>query len=314
MGCLPFGEDGALRLYWGGSGVELLFTGPELTVNLETAFAVFEPWIAVEVNGARLLRMPLGRGRSEVCLFRNMDGGLKHIRLWKETQPMAGEFGEFLKLTGLSWTEGEFFQPPRRTRRLEFIGDSLTSGEGVVGARKETAWSSALFSASRTWARETAERLDADFCAVSQSGWGVCTGWDGDPCHAIPAWYEATADLREGEPDAVIVNLGTNDANAIQSGLATGGGALETGAADFLTALRRRYPNAKLVWAYGMAGDPLRPELERAVRRVEGAYYLPLPSVTEETMGSRQHPGPLCHRAAAEVTAEFLTAILDQKG
>ena len=84
----------------------------------------------------------------------------------------------------------------------------------------------------------------------------------------------------------------------------------EEGALAFLQQLRAEHPAARLVWAYGMVDDFLRPQLERAVKRFGDAWYLPLPPVTAETMGSRQHPGPLCHRAAAQTTAKFLKTVL----
>lgn len=299
-------------LYWAGSSLEFTFTGETLCLSFQADFEALEPWISAELNGAPLLRMPLERGNSSVCLFRGMTPGVpKRVRIFKETQPITDDPLHRLEVMEVAGTGGELLPVPPRPLFLEFIGDSLTSGEGLAGAREETDWISPFFSASQSWARRTADLLRADFRAVSQSGWGVCSGWDGDAAHAIPPWYEKTRPLRDREPDVIIINLGTNDANAIQSGLGpVGTDGFEEEAFQFLRQLRRAHPAAKLVWAYGMLDDPLRPQLERAVKRFGDAWYLPLPAVTEQTMGSRQHPGPLCHRAAAERTAEFLKTIL----
>lgn len=299
-------------LYWAGSSLEFTFTGSELCLSFVAGFTVLEPWISAELNGAPLLRMPLERGKSRVCLFRGMTPGVpKHVRIFKETQPITDDPLHRLEVVEVTGTGGELLPVPPRPLFLEFIGDSLTSGEGLAGAREETDWISPFFSASRSWARRTADLLQADFRAVSQSGWGVCSGWDGDAAHAIPPWYEKTRPLRDREPDAIVINLGTNDASAIQSGLGpVGPEGFEEGALAFLRQLRAEHPAARLVWVYGMLDDPLRPQLERAVRRFGDAWYLPLPAVTAETMGSRQHPGPLCHMAAAETTVEFLKTIL----
>lgn len=299
-------------LFWAGSSLEFIFTGETLYLDFTADFTHLEPWISAEVNGAPLLRMPLERGDSRVCLFRGMTAGVpKHVRIFKETQPITDDPRHRLEVAGVTGTGGALLPPPPKPLCLEFIGDSLTSGEGIAGAREETDWISPLFCASRSWARLTAELLQADFHAVSQSGWGVCSGWDGDISHAIPPWYEKTRPLRNWEPGAIIVNLGTNDANAIRSGLGpVAAEGFEQGAFAFLKQLRAEHPAAKLVWACGMLGDPLRPELERAVSRLGDAWYLPLPPATEQAMGSRQHPGPLCHRAAAQTTAEFLKTIL----
>lgn len=339
-------REGALPLFWAGSGLELAFTGSSLTLLLEADFETLEPWIAAELNGAPLIRAPLRRGINEITVFRGMsEGPVKRVRLTKETQPMTGDPRHRLWVRGLRWEGGAFLPLPARRLRLEFVGDSLTSGEGVVGAREETDWVSALFSAGGSWSRMAADMLDADGRFISQSGWGVLSGWDNDPRHALPDWYEAvcapalgTADRAMGaqlpndfaawRPDAVVVNLGTNDASAMgsppwagpdggtfqQSASPAGLAAFEEAALGFLRRLRRCNPDSALIWAYGMLGDPLRPQLERAVDRFQRetgtrARYLPLPAATPETMGSRRHPGPACHRAAAEAARACLCAL-----
>lgn len=339
---------GVLPLLWAGSGLEVYFTGSELHLLLEADFSAAEPWLAVEVNGAPLLRMPLGRGSQQICLFRGMTPGVpKRVRVFKETQPMAEDPAHRLWVRGLEWENGTFLPLPETTCRLEFIGDSLTSGEGLVGARQENDWVPALFSASGTWAKLTADLLNAEFRLISQSGWGVRSGWDNDPTHTLPSIYQQVCapasgpqneamgtrlphDFRSWQPDAVIVNLGTNDAGAMSNPLWLGPDGVsfrqtqneeglslfEDAAAGFLKELHRLNPDARLVWAYGMAAGPLGPSLERAVLRFRqesgcrDAFYLQLPAVTNDTMGSRMHPGPLCHRAAAEVTANFLRGLL----
>lgn len=335
---------GVLPLFWAASGMELVYTGRELRLVLEADFAQYEPWISVEVDGAALIRMPLARGINEICVFRGaLPERPRTVRLLKETQPVDSDPSHRLWVRGVRWEGGGFLPPPHRDWRLEFIGDSLTSGEGVVGAREEEAWMPAVFSASRTWACQAAGLVNASFRTISQSGWGIRSGWDNNPRHALPDYYgqvcsvacgeanlalgaQQNADFSAWQPDAVIVNLGTNDANALQSPAWTEQGCfqqteetlplLEDAALSFLKTLHRSNPTAKLVWAYGMCGDRLRPWLERAVARFcsetgsQPAYYLPLPAATEQTTGSRQHPGPLCHRAAAETTAALLKTIL----
>ena len=341
-------QTGVLPLLWAGSGLELCFTGSELRMVFEAGFAGMEPWLAVELNGAPIIRMPLNRGTQEVCLFRGMTPGTpKRVRVFKETQPMAEDHAHRLWVRDVIWEGGGFLPVPEPACRLEFVGDSLTSGEGVVGAVQETDWVPSLFSASRTWAKRAADLLNADFRLISQSGWGVRSSWDNNPDCALPSIYDRVCGPAHGEenertgtqaandfpawrPDAVVVNLGTNDAGAMsnppwhgpdgrtfrQTGDAAGLALFADAAVDFLKTLRRHNPAAKLVWVYGMLEGPLDSTLAEAVlrfRRETGdrdAYHLRLPAATNETMGSRQHPGPLCHQAAAEVTAEFLKSVL----
>lgn len=341
-------EAGALPLFWTGSGVELCFSGRELRVTLEAAFSLHAPWVAEEVDGAPLLRTPLPPGESTLRLLHGLpEGTPRRIRLLRESQPMPDDPADSLRITSLGWEGGGFLPLPAPAYRLEFVGDSLTSGEGLFGARQEAEFSSAWFSAALGFPQRTADLLRAECRVVSQSGWGLRSDWCNDPRHALPGWYDrvcgpaggqacaalgsqARWDFSLWQPDAVIVNLGTNDAGAMgnppwqgpggetfrQRADGAGLALLERAAADFLRALRAHCPGAKLVWAYGMLGETLRPTLEAAVgrfRRESGdtdAFYLPLPLVTGETMGAREHPGPACHAAAAETLAAFLKGIL----
>ena len=339
---------GVLPLFWSGSGVELCFSGTELHVILEADFSEMPPWVAVEVNGALLLRMPLNRGVNDLCVFQGLTAGApKRVRLLKETQPMPEDRGSRLWISELRWAGGEFLPLPSPACRLEFVGDSLTSGEGLYGAQEEADFASPWFSAVKGFPQRTADRLGAEYRIVSQSGWGLRSDWRNDPRHALPDSYTQVCTAAAGEPsaalgaqkpwdfaswqpDAVIVNLGTNDAGAMENppwqgpdgetfqqrrdagGLAL----LEAAAVNFLKVLRQKNPGAKLIWAYGMLDTPLGPCLEEAAARFrretgdENTWYLPLPAVTAETMGARLHPGPACPAAAAETSANFLEPIL----
>lgn len=108
-------SEGLLPLFWAGSGLECLFTGSELHLILEADFEQYEPWIAVFLNGAPLLRMPLARGKTEVCLFRGMAAGApKRVRLLRETQPVADDARQFAAVRALVWADGAFCPCPRR--------------------------------------------------------------------------------------------------------------------------------------------------------------------------------------------------------
>ena len=343
-------REGALPLFWACSGIELLFTGSALSVLLDADYGAKEPWIAVEINGSPIIRTPVPRGESVLLLFQGMTARTaKHVRLFKETQPMAqdGDPHHRLWIKGLRWSGGEFQPLPDPRYRLECIGDSLTSGEGLAGAKSEVDWTPMLFSAGQAWPKLAADLLHAEFRVISQSGWGVRSGWDNNPNHALPGWYAPVCATAAGEkdlalgsqrpndfaawtPDAIVINLGSNDVNAMTISAWHGpDGArfkqedtppcrkrIEDAALDFLYQLRRLNPQAVLIWSYGMANTSLRPELENAVERFRDetgdrrAYYLPLPAATPETTGSRLHPGPACHRLAAEAIAGFLKEIL----
>lgn len=341
----------ALTLFYTASGVECLFTGSELWLELNADYETYEPWISVELNGAWISRFPVTPGHSEVCVFRGMTPGTpKHVRVFKDVQAMSGDERHLLQITALRWADGDFLPLPAPAYRLEFVGDSITSGEGAIGALPEEDWISAFFSAMNHYARFTADALGAEYRLVSQSGWGILSSWDNDPHCRVLSYYKEVCGLAQGarnrelgaqQPndfaawpaDAVIINLGTNDAGAShnppwtdpQTGETYGQNTtpehrarLEQAVVDGLQMLRRCNPQALLVWVYGMLGDELRPTLEGAVARYrretgdDRVCFFPLPDTTPETVGARQHPGVQSHRRAADALTAFLQETLNR--
>lgn len=335
---------GPLTLFYTGSGIDCLYAGSELRLHLKAGYDRFEPWLAVEVDGAWIARFPVAEGESTVCLFRGLDPGQpRRVRVLKETQPLDDNPGYFLQVTALEY-DGDFLPLPAPKARLEFVGDSLTSGEGAIGAQCEDDWVPAFFSGENTYPRMAAAALQADWRVVSQSGWGILSGWDNDPRHRVLRHYRTVCgpaggahnaalgaqmpyDFAAWPADAVIVNLGTNDGHAMHNPAwidpATGreyaqrdtpGHREELAQAvmDGLALLRSCNPGAVLVWCGGMLDRELCPLLEKAVRRYSAAagdanaYYLMLPRVNARTLGARHHPGRDAHRAAAGALTEFL--------
>lgn len=349
------GRLSPLTLFWTASGFEVQVTGSELWALLEGDFEQQEPWISLEINGAWVGRQMVEQGKRWICLFRGRNPqAVKQVRLYKDMQAMSGDPRHLLQIHALK-TDGEFLPVPEKERKLEFIGDSITSGEGAIGAVSEEDWAAMLFSAKNNYATITGELLNAEVRILSQSGWGVVSGWDNDPRCALPAYYGQVCGLLSGErnlalgaqlphdfstwqPDAVIVNLGTNDCGALSSPAWTDpvtgesfqqhkgekGGftpedqkRFQEAVKRFLALLREKNPHAQLLWVYGMLGDELSPVLEEAVgeyTRETGdtrATYLELTDAIEHR-GARSHPGKQAHALAAREIAEKLRQLLSQ--
>lgn len=84
----------------------------------------------------------------------------------------------------------------------------------------------------------------------------------------------------------------------------------------FLVKLRTCNPAAHILWAYGMLGTPMMPSIYRAVdaykkrTRDRNVSVFQLPNTTEETIGSRSHPGLSAHAKAADELTVYLREIL----
>lgn len=344
-----------LPLFFNGSGIEVNVTGSELWIDVEVDCDLHEPWICTFLNGAFMSRQMLLPGSYSICLFRKMSpDAIKNVRFVRELQAMSEDDSCHILVKGFQ-SDGSFFPVLDRPFKLEFIGDSITSGEGTYGAAEDTDWLPMYMGVSRNYAAIVSDALNAEYHLFSQGGWGVLCGWDNDPGHNIPAYYEKLCglaggsfnealgtqkpyDFKKWEPDAVIINLGTNDASAFNQpqwqNPSTGKAfrqrrnpdgtynqedlmRFEQSVIDFLTMVRRNNRNSHIVWVYGMLGYDLTLAITDAInsyRRQSGDHhvaFLQLPNTTEETVGSHAHPGAKSHERAAQVLIEYLKPVLE---
>ena len=301
------GEDEILPLFWAASALEINVKSKEVWILLSSDYDTSEPWISVYINGSPVSRFMVEKGQPEwVCICRGMNPEKENlISIYKDTQPMTGEAHHslFIHQVGLS-DDGSFAEIKTRKLSIEFVGDSITSGEGLAGNPDEMEWITQWFVGSKTYAAQAARALDADFSVVSQCGWGLCWGWDGNPGSRIPPFYEqvcgvAWGDYQEklgahkkwdfkGGSDFVVINLGTNDNgaffqapwNAEKEGLKyklnleNGVPAekeredITSGVIDFLKTVRRCNPSAKIIWVWGMIKlDVVPPVICAAIKK-----------------------------------------------
>lgn len=301
------GRRNPLTLFWTASGFEVGFKGTELWCEFESDYSCYEQWIAVFVNGALLSRQMLPKGRTKVCLLRNMQEQKENrVCVLKEVQPMPADEQSVLSVQAL-YADGEFFELPEKNCKIEFIGDSITSGEGSYGSCGENDWIAQWFSTSRAYPFMVAKELSAEYRIFSQSGNGLCCAWDNNRESIIPLYYEQVCSVLSGErnislggkeqhdfsswqPDFIVINLGTNDAAAFDQPAWTDPKTqksykMERGAdglpkpecmeeitrcaTAFLHTVRKNNPKAEILWCLGLMGDLTAPAVREGIRRYQ---------------------------------------------
>ena len=339
-----------LPIFWSRSGIEVNVRANELWVDIEVGCDYQEPWFVTEINGAFMSRQMILKGRHKVCLFRNLNPGeLRNVKFYKDNQMVAGEASLYTVIHGVE-TDGTFEPVEDKKLKIEFVGDSITSGEGTYGSIKEIDWRTMFHSSSRQYASYIERALDVESRVISHGGWGVYSGWDNDIRSNIPSIYEKVCGLAAGEvneklgakqandfslwqPDAIIVNLGTNDNSAFDQPAFDVPGVglcklrrnedrsfvtediekIKTAVTDFLKILRKNNPKAHILWAYGMLGSEMTLSLCDGINRYvketndNNVAFLNLPDTTAETVGSFGHPGMFSQEAAAEVLVDYLS-------
>ncbi len=236
----------AMFFNWTASGFTLRFFGARLEMDVTAIAEDFPgeeknlPWIAVFADGAekpdRLTRLEEGR---QVCLlFESERAGEHTLTVVKRTENSKGRAGlHRLLLDG----EPLPYDAPEPRCRLEFVGDSITCGFGDAMSPQASAFTNGQEDGLAAYPAVTARLLKADYQSVCISGIPLCHASDPAFRLRLPEYpgftpppramedYYACADRNHQEadgakdgfepwdfsrfrPDAIILNLGTNDA------------------------------------------------------------------------------------------------------
>ncbi len=338
-------DDQQLALFWGGAALEINVKAREVYVCISSDYADHEQWITVEINGAPVSRFMLNKEKTLYCLAHNLNPQKENlISIIKDVQPMNEDSVHWLLIHSVGLDdEGEFCPLKERDYKMEFIGDSITAGEGLCGAPEELDWISLWMRASGTYARLLARKMNADWNTMGKCGWGILCGWDGNLESAIPPHYENVCSVMKDEKslamgaqqkwdfyggkgsDYVIINLGTNDDGGLRVLKEKGDTGcqeeLTKAVTDFLKVVRKNNPFAKIIWVWGMLGLETVPALVqkgvdayKAASGDKAVYTLELESLEDleklpEEKGSRGHPGTKTHMAAAEKLYSFINRI-----
>ncbi len=311
-GRVPFDADGTAHLWWSFSGFSFRFHGTGF--SLSAAFSDEQPaYLAVVIDGITHKRALNGE---ETFSFTVKDG--EHTVTVRRASNRTGS--PAVRVVDLS-VDGAFLPPPaEKQMKIECIGDSITCGYGILGLPSCCCYLAADEDATLNYAAQVAAHFDAEARYESISGRGIVHNCDGTVANLIPTFFgqagkdanTAPWDFADGfTPDVVIVNAGTND---------VGGGTseqeMETAAIQFLRDIRARYPNAKIVWTYGLMNTKFIPALQRAVDTVRktdtNVWFLPTTPVGQHAgeTGANTHPGILGQRRLAKELIAFIKTIL----
>ena len=302
-----------------GSAVEARFRGSSIAVRLREPPGTRNHFTVV-LDGKEQRLVPHG-GEGRYVLGDKLDGSEHAVRLVRNTDPFIGE-SRFL---GFDLGEGGAFTlAAPRSHRLLFVGDSITSGYGAEGPGPNCGYDPAQQNAYVGWGSVAGRALDADVTLVAFSGGGVYRNNDGDLVDTMPARFLRTIPTRkisvwafdEPAPDAVLVNLATND-------FAVGApphDAFVGAYVRFLADLRARWPKAALVVAlgpmlYGAALDSARAWMKEAVKDRESkgdtVHFLELATQDgSDGYGCQYHPSAARHRRMGAELEKLLRPLL----
>lgn len=260
-----------------GSYVKARFQGTGITAFFDTAlnqdpFPTIAwkidqgPWQEANITGSVVLAEKLSPGTHDLFL---MARGLnEHQSRW--SPPLVAS----ITLTGLQPTSGQFLPVPSENGpKLEFLGDSITEGVLVHGEkpRDTTPWPW-LTDGRLSYAGQTAADLRAQWRQVGFGAQGITHGGSGGAVSAPDAFnfFYKDCPRDDWQPDAVIINQGTNDRGAQATVFKP---AYET----YLALIRAAYPKAKIIALVPFCGahaDSIKSVIEEKKKAGDHLLYV----------------------------------------
>ncbi len=211
-GRIDFADRARPVLSWPGTSIAANFTGSSLSITLDDQlgknfFNVFIDDKPVVIEAAQ--------GSKTYAVASGLQPGAHRLLITKRTE---GEEGSTL-FKGLELADGGqlLAPPPRKQRRIEFFGDSITSGMGNESPDDGPDHLLKDKNNYMSYASITARALDAEAHITSQSGIGIMISWFP---FTMPDFYDqlnavgnndSKWDFSSWTPDVVVVNLFQND-------------------------------------------------------------------------------------------------------
>lgn len=309
-------EDAAgPRFAWSGTGLVACFSGTSVGVRLAGG-----QQYTVVLDGTVLPKLIPSEGVTPIAS--ELAAGEHLIELYRRTEANQGE-SQFL---GFELGDGMLLTPPPPpARRLEVIGDSITCGYGNEGPDMNCPFSPDTENHYRTYAAISARELGAELSTVAWSGKGVVCNYGDSPDSCVdpmPDYYDrilperpmSSWDFSKFQPNAVVINLGTNDFSTEQDPTQE---QFEDAYVAFLEHIRSKYSDAWILSTVGplLTGSDLqtaRTYIANAVARRAAlgdtkvkAFEL-TPTDAADGYGCDWHPSLKTHeKMAVELTSEL---------
>ncbi|MES1158221.1 MAG: SGNH/GDSL hydrolase family protein [Haliangium ochraceum] len=302
VGRVTFTNPKQPRFDLGATSISARFNGTAVAVSLKDEFRYGKYVNAYDavVDGAVVAKVVPQMGVDKYVIANALPDGEHLVTLVRRTEAAAGAAW----FVGFSFAGQILSPPPRPTRRIEFIGDSITAGAGAEAANNAPAcsgppdgWGLLVENGYRAYGPVVARQLNAEWHVVGVSGIGLMRNYSNMyDARTMPQVYDLyypelmdsagkmdqprwdATQRMAWTPDAVVIGLGTNDFGAGDMTDTTQpyphpeltAAAFSAEYVKFVATLRGYYPNAHIF----VVSSPVlaNPSLEAGLKMTEDHF------------------------------------------
>ncbi|MCQ2345141.1 MAG: GDSL-type esterase/lipase family protein [Paludibacteraceae bacterium] len=341
-----YDASGYVRMDWGGSYIQLAYQGKALSLRLgcmldtEPQYNWYNIWFdsSMDAQPDTIIRLAeqdcllIFDGRVyndqesvpdlfESSAYKTCSASACHqVIIQKRTEAEHGIFH-----IGLIAVDGLLLPlQPDKTRLIEFIGDSYSTGYGIENCGPADHFTPETQNPSKTYAAILARYFDADYITLAHSGMGVIRNYNSKfPGWTMPLRYRMTFDMdsvlypwvaaeHDIHPSLTVIMLGGND---FSCGVTPDFEEFKKGYWDLLLQIKANYGADYPILC---VTKPL-PALSDYVRRVveesgmtDVCYFANSEAVwqmNETDLGADRHPNYNAHRKLAHTLIPYVSTI-----
>lgn len=312
-----------------GSAVEFIVNAKSAEVTITGDYSVnndekYRPRYAVIVDGEIIFDDIMSEKTKTVKLFEGETSRTADVKIIHLSEANNGTVG-VSEIKTVSDSPVPVVPAEKKDLKIEFIGDSITCAYGVEGKSASDQFTTATENFMKSYAYLTAEKMGADYSAVSYSGHGIVSGYSNDgnrnTDNLVPPYYRNCGNLSDyAKPwdfttdpnDVVVINLGTNDYSYVSKDFDARSQEFVDGYAEFLETVRECNPDAHIICTMGiMGGQEMYTLIEQAVSDFTEktgdekitAFKSPMQNMADG-YGADYHPSEITQQKNAYILAD----------
>lgn len=240
-----------MRSAWSGSYVVGRFKGTGVSARIkDEGFNLFQ--VVIDGEPKKVLRTDKAKGEAVYQLAEGLPDAIHEVSLHRRTEAKVGEAVFY----GFEPNGKAMPPPPAPERRIETIGDSISTGYGNEGPGAACGYVNSEQNEFATYGAIAARNLGADHTTIA---------WSGKTLHEMRDYFDKSLpqrpdsplwDFAQYQPQVVVVNVGTNNFANVDPGEARFVRLYH----ELIHSVRMAYPKAFIVCALGSMLSNVYPE------------------------------------------------------